>query len=178
LLFSEIFYFYVLYNNGSPEIHRSLQAQFIAMDLRTMIYRYCNYQERCQKEVRNKLYENGADQDEVGQLTAELIEEGLLDEERYARAFARGRFRIKNWGRRKIVYELKQDQISEYCIRKAMTEIDEEEYMITLNRLAQKKIDELKRENNHFTRKAKLRNYLTQKGYEADLIQGIISSLF
>jgi regulatory protein len=147
------------------------------MDLRTMIYRYCNYQERCQKEVRNKLYENGADREEVDQFVAELIDEGLLNEERYACSFARGRFRIKNWGRKKIVYELKQDQISEYCIRKALAEIGEDEYRETLIRLASKKFEELKTERNVYTRKAKLQRYLLQKGYESDLIQDISASL-
>jgi regulatory protein len=66
------------------------------MDLRTMITRYCQYQDRCQKEIRNKLYENGASKDDVAELMIELIESKLIDEERYARNFARGKFRIKN----------------------------------------------------------------------------------
>ena len=140
------------------------------MDLRTMITRYCQYQERCQKEIRNKLYENGADKEEVGQIMTELIEQKLVDEERFARAFARGKFRIKNWGRRKIVYELKQDQISDYCIRKGLDEIDEEEYLETLRRITDKKMADIRKDSNVFTRRAKLQRYLTQKGYENDLI--------
>jgi regulatory protein len=140
------------------------------MDLRTMITRYCQYQDRCQKEVRNKLYESGARKDEVDELMVDLIAQKLLDEERYACSFARGKFRIKNWGKRKIVYELKQDQISDYCIRKALEEIDEEEYLRTLRRLAEKKMPEIRKETNIFTRRAKLQRYLVQKGYENDLI--------
>lgn len=147
------------------------------MDLHTMIYRYCNYQERCQKEVRNKLYENGARREEAEQLIAELIGANLLNEERYACSFARGKFRIKNWGRRKIVYELKQNQLSEYCIRKALSEIDEDEYRETLKKLIPKKLDELKRERSPYTRKTKLQRYLVQKGYEMELIQEIAASL-
>lgn len=147
------------------------------MDLRTMIYRYCNYQERCQKEVRNKLFEQGADREEAGQLIAELIGEGLLDEERYARAFARGRFRIKQWGRKKIIYALKQDQISDYCIRKGLSEIDDAEYQATLERLAEKKMPEIRKETNIFARRMKLQRYLVQKGYENDLVQEIVASL-
>lgn len=140
------------------------------MDLRTMISRYCEYQDRCQKEVRNKLYENGADRDEVGQIMTELIEQKLVDEERYARSFARGKFRIKNWGRRKIVYELKQNQISDYCIKKGLSEIDEEEYQATLEKLTEKKMPDILKDRNVFTRRAKLQRYLNQKGFETELI--------
>ena len=144
------------------------------MDLRTMITRYCQYQDRCQKEVRNKLYENGASKNEVEELLIELIGIKLIDEERYARNFARGKFRIKNWGRRKIVYELKQDQISDYCIKKGLTEIDNEEYIQTLERLAERKMPDIKKEQNVFARRAKLQRYLTQKGYENELVADIL----
>jgi regulatory protein len=144
------------------------------MDLRTMITRYCQYQDRCQKEVRNKLYENGARKDEVEELLIELIGIKLIDEERYARNFARGKFRIKNWGRKKIVYELKQDQISDYCIKKGLSEIDEDEYVQTLERLAERKMPDIKKEQNVFARRAKLQRYLTQKGYENDLVSDIL----
>lgn len=144
------------------------------MDLRTMITRYCQYQDRCQKEVRNKLYENGASKNEVEELLIELIGIKLIDEERYARNFARGKFRIKNWGRRKIVYELKQDQISDYCIKKGLTEIDDEEYIQTLERLAERKMPDIKKEQNVFARRAKLQRYLTQKGYENELVADIL----
>lgn len=139
-----------------------------------MITRYCQYQDRCQKEVRNKLYENGARKDEVEELLMELIGIKLIDEERYARNFARGKFRIKNWGRRKIVYELKQDQISDYCIKKGLSEIDEDEYMQTLERLAERKMPDIKKEQNVFARRAKLQRYLTQKGYENELVTDIL----
>lgn len=144
------------------------------MDLRTMITRYCQYQDRCQKEVRNKLYENGASKNEVEELLIELIGIKLIDEERYARNFARGKFRIKNWGRRKIVYELKQDQISDYCIKKGLTEIDDEEYIQTLERLAERKMPDIKKEQNVFARRAKLQRYLTQKGYENELVADML----
>lgn len=140
------------------------------MDLRTMITRYCEYQDRCQKEVRNKLYENGARKDEVEEILIELISNKTIDEERYARNFARGKFRIKNWGKRKIVYELKQDQISEYCIKKGLSEIDEDEYLQTLERLTIMKMPEIKKDKNLFTRRAKLQRYLSQKGYEHELV--------
>ncbi|XZF13176.1 regulatory protein RecX [Chitinophagaceae bacterium MMS25-I14] len=147
------------------------------MDVQTAIYRYCNYQERCHYEVRNKLYELGAKTPEVEELISELIEKGLLNEERFARAFAGGRFRMKHWGRKKIIQELKLRKISDFCIRKAMLEINPDDYDKTLERLAEKKWSSLRQEKNELVRKAKLLRYLLQKGYETDLIKDITDKL-
>lgn len=147
------------------------------MDARTSIYRYCNYQPRCHQEVRNKLYELGCKTPEVEALISELIEKNLLNEEVYARAIARGKFRMKHWGKRKIIQQLKQNKISDYCIKKAMTEIDGDEYFNTLKRLAGKKWIELKEERNKQIRKLKTYRYLLQKGYEADFINDAINDL-
>lgn len=147
------------------------------MDYRTAIYRYCNYQERCHKDVKNKLYELGANTSEVNQLMAEVIEAGLLNEERYARAFARGKFRIKQWGKVKIVQHLKADQVSEYCIRKALQEIDGDEYYAVLQKLAAKKLRELKPERNSLVNKVKLFRFLAQRGFETDLINDVVREI-
>jgi len=146
------------------------------MDLKTAIYRYCNYQERCHKQVRNKLYDLGATTTEVQQLITDVIEAGLLNEERYARSFARGKFRIKRWGRIKIRQHLKADQVSDYCIKKAMLEIDGDEYATALLRLAEKKWNELERENVA-ARKMKTFRYLLQKGFEADFINDTLKEI-
>jgi regulatory protein len=146
------------------------------MDLKTAIYRYCNYQERCHKQVRNKLYDLGATTTEVQQLITDVIEAGLLNEERYARSFARGKFRIKRWGRIKIRQHLKADQVSDYCIKKAMLEIDGDEYTTVLLRLAEKKWNELERENVS-ARKMKTFRYLLQKGFEADFINDTLKEI-
>lgn len=146
------------------------------MDIKTAIYRYCNYQKRCHQEVRNKLYELGGSKTEVEELIAELISVDLLNEERYARSFVRGKFRMKKWGRKKILQELKKHKISEYCIRKAMQEIDPQEYDIVCGKLAEKKWNELKAENK-YARKAKLFRYMLQKGYENDVINDLINQL-
>lgn len=147
------------------------------MDARTSIYRYCNYQPRCHQEVRNKLYELGCKTPEVEALISELIEKNLLNEELYARAIARGKFRMKHWGKRKIIQQLKQNKISDYCIKKALAEIDGDEYFNTLKRLAGKKWTELKGERNHQIKKFKTYRYLLQKGYEADFINDAINDL-
>ncbi|GAA4457310.1 regulatory protein RecX [Rurimicrobium arvi] len=145
------------------------------MDLKSMIAKYCAYQDRCQQEVKNKLYESGASRDEVEDLLVWLIQEKFLDEERYARSFARGKFRIKNWGRRKIVYELKQHQISEYCIRKGLSEIDETEYLQTLQTLTEKKLPDLRSSGNIWAKRAKLQRYLNSKGFETELVNEMLN---
>ena len=139
------------------------------------ILHYCKYQERCHQEVRNKLYELGCTSKEVEQHISELIENGVLNEERFAIAYAGGKFRIKQWGREKIKQQLKLRKISDYCIKKAMKEIDEEEYERILSKLTQKKNAELKNEKSVMNRKSKLYRYLVQKGYERDIVINIIN---
>jgi regulatory protein len=135
------------------------------------ILHYCKYQERCHSEVRNKLYELGYNTEDVEQQLTELIEKGILSEERFAIAFARGRWRMKQWGRVKIKQQLKLRKISDYCIKKGLAEIDGIEYEKVLDKLASKKVAELKSEKNIFIRKAKVYRYLIQKGYEQDIVR-------
>lgn len=127
--------------------------------------------------MRNKLYEIGATTPEVEELIAELIEKNLLNEENYARSIARGKFRMKQWGKNKIVQQLKLNKISDYCIKKGLSEIDPEEYDQALVRLTTRKWEELKKERGPVARKSKVYRYMLQKGYEADLVQDVIKDL-
>lgn len=135
---------------------------------------YCAYQERCHSEVKEKLYGFGLRKTEVEELLSKLIEEDYLNEERFAVQFAGGRFRMKQWGRVKIKYELKQKQVSEYVIRKALKTIDEDDYQSTLFKLYEQKQQQLSSEKNIFIKKRKLQDYLLQKGYELQLINELI----
>ena len=135
---------------------------------------YCAYQERCHSEVKEKLYSFGLRKTDVEQLLTQLIDEDYLNEERFAIQFAGGKFRMKQWGRVKIQYELKQKQVSEYCIKKALKQIDEEAYTKTLHKLYREKLSTLRSETNQFIRKRKIQDYLLQKGYEPGLIQGCL----
>lgn len=131
--------------------------------------RYCDYQERSQQELRDKLYEWGLHKKEVELCIALMIEEGCMNEERFAIAFAGGKFRIKQWGRIKIKLALKQKRVSDYCIRKALNEIDEKEYFKTLEKsIAQyeKKVTE----KNPMKKKYKVAQYIISKGFEPDLV--------
>lgn len=131
---------------------------------------YCGYQERSHAEVKEKLYSLGVWKKDHDEIIATLIEEDYLNEERFATAFARGKFRMKQWGRVKIKYELKQKQVSEYNIKKAMKEIDETVYNNTLKKLYEERWESLKGEMNRFIKMTKTRDYLLQKGYEHALI--------
>lgn len=139
---------------------------------------YCAYQERSHVEVKEKLYSLGLHKNEVEECLATLIEENYLNEERFALQFAGGKFRIKQWGRVKIKYELKQKKISEYCIRKAIETIDEEEYLRVLEKLASKKWASIRGVGvNQFVKMSKTNNYLLQHGYEPTLVKQIIQKL-
>lgn len=134
------------------------------------IKQYCAYQERCHRETKEKLFSFGLSRSDVEAIIASLIEEDYLNEERFAAAFARGKFRMKQWGRVKIRYELKQKQVSEYCIKRAMKEIDPNDYQNTFVKLFEAKSEGVKSEKNVTARKKKITDYLLQKGYELDMI--------
>jgi regulatory protein len=138
---------------------------------------YCAYQERCHSEVKEKLYSFGINKKEVDELLSELISDNYLNEERFAIQYAGGKFRIKQWGKIKIKYSLKQKQVSEYCIKKALSAIDERDYTKTLEKLFEQKLKILKAEKNIFTKKRKLQNYLMQKGFETNLISKMIAEI-
>ena len=134
---------------------------------------YCAYQERTQREVRQRLRDWGVWGDEAEELIAKLIEEKYLNEERFARAFAGGKFRVKQWGRIKIEQELKQRGITGYNLRAGLSEIDAEEYRATLREVLDKKAQELRAEDP-FTRKQKVARYAMSRGFEGELIWGML----
>ncbi len=137
---------------------------------------YCAYQERCHAEVVDKLYQLGVWKKEHDAIIATLIEENYLNEERFALAYAGGKYRMKQWGRVKIKYELKQKQVSNYSINKALKQFDEDEYRQTLQKLANDKYTLLKGEQ-YLVRKKKTMDYLMQRGYETDLITATINDI-
>lgn len=157
-------------------MERSKQAVSVPAALQK-IKHYCGYQERCHAEVKEKLYSFGLWKKDVETILAQLIEENYLNEERFAQLFAGGKFRMKQWGRVKIKYELKQKHISEYCIKKGLKEINEDDYQKTLHKLAAAKWKSLKSDKNIFSKKSKTMNYLLQKGYEASLANEAIAAL-
>jgi regulatory protein len=137
---------------------------------------YCAYQERSHYEVKQKLWELGVQKQEHDEIISSLIQDDYLNEERFAVQFAGGKFRMKDWGRKKIYYALKEKQVSDYCIKKAMSAINEEAYQKTLAELAEKKYQSLKGEQ-YLVRKKKTIDFLIQKGFETELVNKILASL-
>ncbi len=137
---------------------------------------YCRYQERCHNEVKNKLFELGVDKNEHDEMIMDMIEENYLDEERFALAFTIGRFKMKQWGRKKIQYALKEKMVSEDSIQKAIKQIDERNYIYTLKKIAKEKYASLKNEQ-YLIRKKKTMDYLMQKGFEIELIRIVLETM-
>jgi regulatory protein len=140
------------------------------------LQRYCVYQDRCHKEVRTKLLDIGIYGDTLEEIISELIQENFLNEERFACSYARGKFRMKKWGKSKILQGLKYRNISDYCIRKAMEEIEVLDYEETLNQLIEKKWEQSK-ETDVFKKRNKIAKYLAQRGYEYSLIWPALKKL-
>jgi len=130
---------------------------------------FCVYQERSQKEVRYKLVEWGMRGDKLEEIITDLIINNFLNEERFAKSYASGKFNIKHWGRVKIKQGLKLKGVPDKILQKAIYSIDEDDYLQTIEKLAVKKAESLA-ENDPFKRKNKLMSYLQAKGFETDLI--------
>ncbi len=143
--------------------------RFSPEEAKQKIYAFCAYQERAHQEVKNKLYTYGLYSGAVDEILAHLITEGFLNEERFAKSFAGGKFRVKHWGRVKIIHELEARGLTANCIRAGIKEIDEAEYQKTLHSLLQKKLPQLEAENS-FSKRDKLARYAIQKGFESDLV--------
>lgn len=131
--------------------------------------RYCAYRERCHKEVDEKLRNMKMIPEARDQIIYKLLQENYLNEERFARSFARGKFRIKKWGRRRIIQELKFRNINKTIINLALTEISDSDYIATLDDLAKKRLGQIT-ERNPLKRKKKLADYLLYRGWESHLV--------
>lgn len=147
---------------------------FSEIQILNKIQKYCAYQERSHSEVRNKLLQLGARGHNLEEIMATLIEKGFLNEERFAVAYAGGKFRIKHWGKNKIVQQLKLRKISDYSIKKSLKEINDKDYRKTLQQLIEKKWVAVK-ENNTLIKKDKVARYCIGRGYEPELVWNIIN---
>mgnify|MGYP000073317119 CR=1 FL=1 len=137
---------------------------------------YCGYQERCHSEVISKLYDLGVYKNEHDEILSTLIQENYLNEERFAKAYAGGKWRAKRWGRVRIKMELQQRGVSVYCIRKAMAEIEEADYEKVLKELITKKYQSLK-QFQYIIRQKKTADYIISRAFEPALVRAILSKL-
>lgn len=130
---------------------------------------YCAYQERCHQEVRQKLETMHMIPEAIDMIIGHLIEHNFLNEQRFAKAFVRGKFSIKKWGRRRLTSELKKRDISKIAIKEALAQIDEPTYLNTFHELAEKRCENI-RETNSYKKKKKLIDYLLYRGWESHLV--------
>ena len=137
---------------------------------------YCAYQDRCHEEVIQKLRSMKMDQDEIDQIIVQLIADNFLNEERFACSFARGKHRIKHWGKIRIVNELKFRKISQYNINLALKEITTEEYEATFHNLAERNWESI-RESNPLKKRKKFCDYVLRKGFESNLVYEKVKEL-
>ena len=130
--------------------------------------RYCAYQDRCHQEVKRKLYDLGLYGEDVDQVMAQLIQDKYLDEERFARSYARGKFKMKKWGKQRIERELKSRRVSAYCIRKGLSEIEDEAYFETLETLMRKRLARKGEGLHPYALKGLLVDHGLRKGYSME----------
>lgn len=149
---------------------------FTVNEIKNKLEFYCVYQDRCHKEVESKLREYNVIPEARELILLSLMDEGFLNEERFCKSFARGKFRIKKWGKERIIRELKFRDVSVYNIKTALKEINEEEYMETLYELVHKKNNSLN-ESNIYKRKKKIVDYVRYRGYESNLIFQVVNEL-
>lgn len=149
---------------------------FTVNEIRDKLAKYCAYQDRCQWEVENKLSEFTLIPEARDEIIIFLIQHKFLNEERFAKSFARGKFYQKNWGKNKIKMELKKRKIPAKLIDMSLKEIKDEDYIQTLQKLFEKKSATLEKERESMKKRAKITSYLVQKGYEYDLILELFKS--
>lgn len=139
--------------------------------------RYCAYQERCHKEVHQKLYEMRMIPDAVDHIINHLLQHNFLNETRFSQAFARGKFRTKMWGRGRIVRELKFRDISRFNIQIALKEIPDSEYYKTFEELAEKRLRQLEFEADLQKKRKKFTDYMFYRGWESELVYGKVDDI-
>jgi len=140
------------------------------------IQRYCAYQERSHKEVKTKLFEYGLYASQVDEIISQLITDGFLNEQRFAKAYAGGKFRMKKWGRLKIKNELEFLGLTKKCIQQGLKELEGPDYSKTLKQVIEKKAAALK-EENPFRKRDKVARFAIGKGYEPELVWSLVKEL-
>ncbi|SHG00816.1 regulatory protein [Salegentibacter echinorum] len=152
------------------------QKSYSVKEATVKLMQYCAYRDRCHKEVEEKLTELRMIPAAKEQIIIQLMQEDFLNEERFARSFVRGKFRIKKWGKIKITQELKSKEVSAPIIKLGLTEIDKQKYIATLYDIAEKKLEQLK-EPNPYKKKRKLIEFLLRRGYESALVYDVVNEV-
>ena len=156
-------------------MHQKMKS-FTVDEARKKLEHYCAYQERCHKEVRQKLKDLNIIPEASDIIIVHLLEQNFLNEERFAKTFVRGKFRIKKWGRYRLTLELKKKDISKINLKAALEEISNDEYIEVFNDLAEKKAN-MMLETNKLKKKKKLIDYLLYRGWESHLVYTKVNEL-
>lgn len=146
-------------------------------DIKKTIRNWCAKQERSSFEVAQKLVSWNIDNNTIHGIIEDLKRENFLNDERFAEDYARGKFRMKNWGKKKIKLFLLQKKISEPIVERALSLIDEDEYEGSLQKLAQKRVDKFSASLSDFEKKGKLYQYLLSKGFESNRVREVIDEV-
>jgi regulatory protein len=157
-------------SHGMDDVNEKLTG------LKTILHKaqaYCAYQDRCSSEVVQKLRNWGVDDARIPKIIETLIADKFLDDLRFAQSFVSSKFRLKHWGRNKLVYELRLKKIPSDFISLAIESIEENEYSATLQTLISKKTKEVK-DTDAFRKKQKIARYLISKGFESELVFGML----
>lgn len=154
----------------------NLQKTYTVDEAQKRLEHYCAYQERCHKGVQQKLYDMKMIPEAQDKIIVHLLDHNFLNEERFAMAYVRGKFRIKKWGKQRLQLELKRKDISKVIIKSALNSISDADYYDTFNALAEKKVETIK-ESNKFKKKKKLADYLLYRGWESHLVYEKVNEL-
>lgn len=152
------------------------KKSFTVDEIKRKLENYCVYQDRCHKEIEQKIREFNLIPEARELILLSLMKDNFLNEERFSKSFARGKFRIKSWGKQRIVRELKFRDISAYNIKTALKEINEGDYLETIYRITENR-NQVISESNIFKRKKKLIDFLIRKGFENDLIYKTVNDI-
>ena len=145
------------------------------MSLLAKAERYCANEEQCRTSVRKKLCDWGASMDASSRIVNRLVDQGFIDERRFARAYCSSKLRNQKWGRLKVVYQLRSKQIPPKYITEALAEVTEEEYQALVHLVADSKWNSYDPAEPLAKRKSKLNTFLASRGYESENIQAILA---
>jgi regulatory protein len=151
-------------------------GNFTVNEIEFKLKQYCSYQDRCHNEVEKKLKTFDVISEVKEQIISNLISENYLNETRFCKSFVRGKFKIKNWGKRKITLELKSRKVSNYNLKEGLKEINEIDYLDKLENLFNKKLASL----DHLSlinKKKKILSFLLYRGWETNLIYEKINQI-
>ncbi len=147
------------------------------MSLLVKAERYCANEEQCRTSVRKKLCDWGASVEASTKIVNRLVDQGFVDEKRFARYYCSCKLRTQKWGRLKVIYQLRAKQVPPKYITEALTDVTDEEYRSILRTVADDKWATYDPDEPLVKRKAKLSTFLASRGYESEVILELLPQM-